>query len=535
MDSSPNDEAVGSRQQVLARLEPVWRWVRSRFTVDTRSLAVLRVALGLLLLIDLVHRTEDMVLFYTDDGAYPLAAYEATYTYYNEYSLHALSGDLWFQQLLFVVAGLFALAFLVGYRTRLAGAVSLALLVSLHARNPAVLNGGDILFRVLLFVSLVTPLGERWSVDALRRSSARTDVAGVGTAALLVQPVVVFTSNAVLKHRGDHWYAGEAVEIALANDAMTKFLGNVLVDFPTLLTVFNYAWVTLLAGSVVFLLVAGGRLRALALLAYVSMFAGMLLTMAVGLFPLVLTAAVVPYLTAPFWDALARRVPDGAGARVPSAARLGPLGRPPLERRLLDALCERGHATTASYAASVARSTMTVAGVLVLAWILVFAVADVSHFEVPDSLDNAHLDQQDWGLYAPDPSKTYSWYVVAADLEDGSSVDVLHGGPAEMDRPPDASKTYPNFRHRKFMRLVRHSGAPGTNDTVAESFAGWACRRANATHDARVERVTVYQFVQASPIDGEHEEPTRNTVIERDCSRGAVDRVSVRAGGARAK
>ena len=106
------------------------------------------------LLIDLLHRAQYLESFYTDAGVYPVSAYEVTYTSYTGISIHAWSGAVWFQQLLFVVAGLFAVAFLLGYRTRLVGVVSFLLLFSLQARNPGVLNGGDRLFRVIILVEI---------------------------------------------------------------------------------------------------------------------------------------------------------------------------------------------------------------------------------------------------------------------------------------------------------------------------------------------------------------------------------------------
>lgn len=512
-DEQPRDREDGARD----RLEPVWERVRARFAVDTRSLAAFRVALGLIVLVDLVHRAQHIELFYTDAGVYPVAAYEATYTAYNGLSLHALSGALWLQQLLFVVAGLFAVALVLGYRTRLVGAVSLALLFSLHARNPAVLNGGDRLLRVLLFVSLVAPLGERWSIDALRRDSARTAVTSFGTAAVLVQPVVVFTSNAILKHRGENWYAGDALQIAMANDVMTVLLGDALVDHPLLLTALNYAWVVLLAGSAVFLLATVGRLRALAALAYLAAFAGMLATMFVGLFPLALAASILPFLTAPFWDALADRRPDRWAASRPTRASLGPLARPPIEQRALEALGERGHDGVASYARAYGRSLLTVAGVLVLVWMLAFAAGNVTAYDVPDGVEYAHVDQQHWGLYAPDPSEGYAWYVTQGTLANGSTVDAIDGGRPSFDRPPDAARTYDTFRHRKFMGAVARSGTQDPPGVVARSYADWACERANAERDGRVERVRLYQLYQPSPLDGTFEPPKRTLVVERDC------------------
>jgi hypothetical protein len=504
-------------RQLWDRLGPLRGRIRSRFAVDTRALAAVRITLGLTLLVDLLHRAGSMSLFYTDQGVYPLSVYEVTWGFYN-FSIHALSGELWFQQFMFLLAGLFALAFIFGYRTRLVGLGCLILLFSLHARNPGVLNGGDRLLRVILLVALVTPLGERWSIDALRRGAARSSVASFGTAALLVQPLIVFGSNAILKHRGEHWYAGEALEIAFHNDVMAVYLGNVVVDYPTLLTVLNYAWVTLLAGSVLFLLVPVGRLRAVAALAYIGAFAGMVVTMSVGVFPLGLIASVIPFLTAPFWDTLSRRVPAHWVDRLPTATALGPFSRPPVERRLLDTLRERDHEFAASYAVSYAQSLLTVLGVLLLIWMLMFAAEDVSEFSVPDEIDYSHVDQQSWGLYAPDPSDAYSWYVAEAEMGNETVIADLGGTADSFEHPPDASQSYDTFRHRKYMQKVRRSGEDDTTDAVAERYAEWACQEVSTARGQPVDTMTIYRMYQPSPLDGDYDGLRKLTVIEWDCA-----------------
>ena len=500
------------------RLDPVWRRVRARFEVDTRALAAVRVLLGLTLLGDLLYRSLWLEMFYTDSGVYPLSAAKVTYTQYSGWSLHLLSGELWVQQLLFVVAGLFAVAFVLGYRTRLVGLVSLVLLFSLHGRNPAMLNGGDRLLRVLLLVSLVAPLGERWSVDALRRGTARETVASFGTAALLVQPLAVFVANAYLKHQGQTWYEGEALEIAMRNDTMSIFLGNRLTEFPALMTLLNYGWVTLLAGSVVLLLLPVGRLRALSVLAYLGAFAGMAVTMSVGVFPYVLAASVLAYLTAPFWDLLARPVPSRWVQRVPTADQLGPLGRPPLEHRLLDRVRSAGYGGVASYTATCARSLLTVVGLLIVLWIVVFTAVDIGDYEEFPGEDS-QLDQQDWGLYAPNPTDSYSWYVTEVELQNGSAFDLDDGDPVTFERPADASDEYDSFRHRKYLQTVRGSGAGSTEGAIATSYIEWACDRAHTQYGHSVDEATLYQMYQPSPLDGSYEEPTKVQVLRRYCDR----------------
>ena len=167
------------------------------FALDLRSLALLRVGLALLLLGDLALRAGDLRAHYTDAGVLPRSALPPAGTL----SLHLLGGSAAFQGALFAVAAAFAAALLVGWRTPLATAGSWFLLVSLHARNPVVLQGGDILLRVLLFWSLFLPLGARWSLDALRRAGPPPGnrlVCGGGIA-LLLQVCFVYWFSVALK------------------------------------------------------------------------------------------------------------------------------------------------------------------------------------------------------------------------------------------------------------------------------------------------------------------------------------------------
>jgi len=101
-----------------------------RFGVDPRALAALRISLAALLLLDLALRARDLATFYSDVGVFPRSALAHHYPAMGSVSIHAISGAVWVQALLFLVAAAFATAFFVGYRTRLATLASLVLLVS---------------------------------------------------------------------------------------------------------------------------------------------------------------------------------------------------------------------------------------------------------------------------------------------------------------------------------------------------------------------------------------------------------------------
>ena len=140
-------------------------------TVDLRSIAVVRICLGVLLIADLVLRWPHIVAHYSDDGVLPRSLL-APYLENREglWSFHILFGSPGAVSVLFAVAILFASAFAVGYRTRLSGVVSFLFLCSLQVRNPLVLSCGDTLLRLLLFWILFLPCGQWFSLDSRKRA-----------------------------------------------------------------------------------------------------------------------------------------------------------------------------------------------------------------------------------------------------------------------------------------------------------------------------------------------------------------------------
>ncbi|HMB49079.1 MAG TPA: HTTM domain-containing protein, partial [Natronoarchaeum rubrum] len=409
-----------------------------RLGVDARALAAFRALVAITLLVDLLHRSTDLVAFHTDRGVLPRAALAEQYPLAESISLHAVSGAAWVQACLFVLAGLLAIALLLGVRSRLAAAGSFALLVSLQARNPLVLNSGDVLLSVLLALALFVPLGERWSVDALGRADRDRRVASVATAALLLQIVAVYATNAVFKLHGG-WLGGDALWTVFRLDQFTILLGNYLSGTPKLAGAVAIAWLALLGASPL-LVVLTGRARTALVLLFLGAHLGMLLTVSVGLFPLVLTAGVVLFLPASAWDAVERRVRPHLGsfaldwwAAVLTVAR----SRAPAPPR-------------SSSIARWRRRAGLALGVLALVSVLAWGVGSVGAADPLAPIDGAETEDYTWSMFA-DPPDSYRWYGVTARLDTGREVDALGRSVEDWTTPPDAARTYGSFRWRKFM------------------------------------------------------------------------------------
>lgn len=492
-----------------------------RFGIDARALAAFRVALGCILLFDAVHRSRDLVAFYADAGVLPRAVLREE-TVRGAYSLHALSGEPRVQLLLLGCTAVLALALIVGYRTRLVALLSLVLVVSIHFRNPYVLNSGDRLFRELLLLALFLPLGSRWALDARSRpgsaepnGSGRFDaetadrIATPATAAVLVHVVALFFTNAMHKLEGGTWLAGDALGYALRQDHLTILLGDHLSNYPLVLEVGTYVWLGLLLGSPLLLAVTG-RLRTGYVAAFLGAVVGMSLSMAVGLFPPLLAASLLLFLPARCWDA----VEAGAATlreRVPFAERVrtrwpGNPARAPRPRPARSLLPRP---------AAIRRFRRRLRPVVATCVLLVVVAWSIGLLGLADPLgpvDSVSADDHQWEMFAPDPSTSYGWYTVAADLENGERVDVLQGSELRTGPPPDASETVPSFRWRRYASTL------GESDDRDAAFAAYTCRRADERFDAAVESVTVtytYRPIELEDAEDSGAPDDTSVVLER--------------------
>ena len=280
------------------------------FSADLRSLAVYRIVLALLALADVVIRATDLKAHYTDGGVLPRAFLIEAIPRQWSFSLHMMSGDGFTQAVLLLITGLAALALLVGLRTRLMTILIWVLLVSVHMRNPMVLNSGDVLFRLLFFWGMFLPLGACWSVD--RTSMASPPALSMrffsfATIGLFAQLAFVYVFTALLKDGREWRVDGTAIYYALSVDQFTTPLGTILYQFPTIMWLLTFAviWFEAIGAFLLFSPIFTGPVRTAAVLGFMGLHLGIGLTMSIGAFPLISSLSIVCFLPAWFWDKVA--------------------------------------------------------------------------------------------------------------------------------------------------------------------------------------------------------------------------------------
>jgi antitoxin component YwqK of YwqJK toxin-antitoxin module/predicted DCC family thiol-disulfide oxidoreductase YuxK len=139
------------------------------FTIDCRSLGAFRICLGSCLIAEWVIRWRWFSVLYAADGVLPAATLREVRPFsYFATPLVLLDGWPWAARAFFALALVCYVMLLLGYRTRLATALSLLAFASLAHRNPYVLIGADFVFGSMLLWGLFLPLGSRFSIDAVR-------------------------------------------------------------------------------------------------------------------------------------------------------------------------------------------------------------------------------------------------------------------------------------------------------------------------------------------------------------------------------
>ena len=531
--STAATRGISMVESIRSSIEPrVPSAIEPRLGIDPRALGAFRIALGLLLLVDLVViRLPDLHTFYTDAGVFPVSALADAYPTFASLSIHAVSGSPWVQGLLVAIAGCFAVFLLVGYRTRLSTAISLVLLASLHARNPHVVNGGDTILLTFLFLGLFLPLDARWSLDGVRSggdqhrvdsrgdSNGHRSVFSLATAVVLLHVVSIYVSNAILKLQSDSWMGGTAVAQIFELEMYSAGLGPILAAYPLVLTAATWIWLALHVVAL-FLLLYTGWPRIALVAAFVAAHLGMALTMRIGIFPFVMIAGLLLFLPSPVWDRLDERVTDlvNRGQGLLESGRSHSFdrviewtdvnGRPETEHRT-----PSGERTNSSMTGGtgVRRGRRVVWTALLVGFLLTSVLWQASVVGVVDASPSAideDLADGDWAFFAPNPPDASSWYVVEATRESDETIDPTTDDTVTFDRPPDVAGTYPSILWKRFGYEMRFA-----SETQYEPTAVYVCQ--NVDHD--VAAVTIYHVQQPVASDGPVDEPIPDKRITTTC------------------
>jgi hypothetical protein len=431
------------------------RWfVRRYLTADPRALGAGRIALAVVLLLDLGRRARDLETWYTNDGLLP----NHTVLWRPPFD-HTLS--LFFTASLpseaavgFVLCGIAYTLLLLGFRTRLSQVMSLIAVLSLHGRCEFVQNGGDAVLGELALWSCFLPTGRRFSIDAVRaareagaESAPDKPVVELGVLVLTLQLAVIYAFNALQK-TGKTWHEGSVVHYMLYQAGNDTWLAVALRNHFTLLhsKIFTYtAWA--IEGTLPWLILSPfwrRYTRRAAICLVIALHAGFATFLNLGIFVPAMIAYAPNLLVASDCDALERAL-----VRLGNAAARS-WRAPALVHAGFEWLVAR--ATPPRVARSDGRSSGSLRPEYAQGLLAVIAACATSQLIVENGgLTNvkpewqpkwmhataAYLQAyQGWSMYAPDPPFGDLNLVVDAITRDGRHVDPFNEVASPGNRHP---------------------------------------------------------------------------------------------------
>jgi hypothetical protein len=423
----------------LDPLEAPWKRAFWFGTADARVVAMFRMGLGLVAVLNLLERLRDFHAFFGPAAITVSLGRPARFSMsWLFHAVPSVSGRL----AIFGVALAAAALLAAGLRPRVAALVLLLIELAMEAVNPWISGGGDTVIRLCLAWALFMDLGACASLDVrfrLRPAHARVPVTGLR---FLQMHVALIYLTSCLAKSGATWTEGHAVGLVFANPDWSRGIGPMLATVPHVGVVLTYATLAIEAAMAPLMLWPWrvSRCRAVALGLGLALHGGIFLTMGVGAFSLVMPVALVPLLR-PQW--LDRIWTVGAPVDRPSGWR-APTWAPVL------------------------------VGALMLTSVAVQQVAFLVRSPLPNPLRRAIAFaglQQRWAMFAPDAPRALTEWTMPGRLDDGSAVELTRTLVPELVAPS-------GYPYRRWRKMSTQLGTEALG--LTQAMGRYVCARARA-------------------------------------------------------
>ena len=449
--------------------------ILNMIALDLRALAMFRIGLGALLVLDLVLRSQDLLAHYTDLGVLPLALVPQTSLLGTWIAPHLMVSSPPLVGALFVFTGFAAIGLMIGFKTRWMVMICWLLYHSLHIRNPLLNHAGDKVLILMLFWSFFLPLDRHYSIfrqSPKQPGSQKNLIASFATAGILLQLAAVYFIGA-LRKTGAMWQDGTAIWYVLQIDQYARPWTRALIDHPVLLK--GLTWTTLAIEFIapLLLFVGPNRIRTIGLSLLAILQVSFFLTLDLGLFPVISIGVLI--FAIPFHS------------------------RKPAEQETINIVAQpldlRNRIAAYMTAILVLWSTFTL-----------FKYPEELKESLPrpirSGLELIRFDAY-WSMFAPNPMTIDGWYVIAAKTESGEEVNLLASNlPITWEKPYSVSKSFPSDRWKEFLMTLSDLGDPQqlwaeTVRTLVQTF--------EATHPAKIvnESIRVIYMMERTTSNGE--------------------------------
>ena len=412
------------------------------YGLDTRALSLMRIALSLILLLDLCIRVTSLTAHYTETGAVPFNQVERAFWSPGYFSLFQFGDTYGFALTMFIITGIVYLFLLAGYKTKLFTVLAWFLLTSLQNRNTLILQSGDDLLRMVLFWGIFMPWGNFYSIDSkklrlFRDTEKKKTVLSVATAGYVVLLFSLYFFTGLLKESPEWNSEGSAIYYALSLDQMTWSFGKMLLAYPNVLkflTVF-VRWFEMLMPFLLLVPFKNSRFRLIFILCVAAFQISISMTLFVGLFYLISLVVLIGLLPAYVMDWFDSKIK---------------------RKQTIEIKTEKNYfvkkITTNYYINVIKNSFLFFCAALCMLWNI--STVNGSGLTVANGFFQFGYSMrfnQNWGMFAPTVFKDDGWYIMDGTTKNLRKIDINRNGTkVDYIKPTNVLAYIKDDRWRKF-------------------------------------------------------------------------------------
>jgi hypothetical protein len=301
--------------------------------LDRRVLGIFRILLGLVLLYDVLRRLPDARLLWSSEGVLSTDTLRRAPQAPVQFSFLMGLDSGWAVELAFAGLACLFVLYTIGLFSPVVRVLTLLGYASLNARNLFFEDGGTSVTILLLTWTLWLPLGERFSLDAIRcearlpsvllraraRCERRAPLLTLAALILLLQAAAIYWLNAAHK-TGHTWKGGDAVHLVLwqhrVNTPIALWFAQYEPGWFSPISTWFAVWVEYLLPVCLLWPSHSAIARSVAFVMAVLLHGSIALIMTLGPFSYAMICLVWLTLPGSVLDALAARLPRRLGWRL---------------------------------------------------------------------------------------------------------------------------------------------------------------------------------------------------------------------------
>jgi hypothetical protein len=226
-------------------MNPIAAWKRFLFgPISARPLGAFRVVFGLVLLGYLSLMAVEFDHWYTSAGLFTASEAKEAAGPLRFSPLHYVDNPE-IPHLLLAATMAVAVAFTLGWRTRIMSVLLYLGMLSLYHRNVASNGGPDAVPVIVSFYMMLCPCGAAFSLDAIRAARKRGTlaeplIAPWGLRLLQMQMCLIYFQSCVIKCQGPLWLNGTTVHYVLFNREFAQFNMEWLGQYPLIINLMTH-------------------------------------------------------------------------------------------------------------------------------------------------------------------------------------------------------------------------------------------------------------------------------------------------------